>query len=108
VGEIEMIEVTTTTEQQSETGTGPSATPASAKSVQPQALISEQQVLFSTVAAVALPPAKTRRLTDTVHAVVSAVGVWLTSAAKPPVRRHYPDRLDWLEHSRMSREMGRL
>ena len=38
-------------------------------STETQALITEQQVLFSTAAAVALPPAKTRRWGDAVHAV---------------------------------------
>ncbi|MBV9514157.1 MAG: hypothetical protein JO280_08985, partial [Mycobacteriaceae bacterium] len=62
-------------------------------------LITEQEVMFSTAAAV---PARRQR--------------WWTrrgaSAAKPtdsaPKRRHYPARMDYLEHSRMAREMHRL
>jgi hypothetical protein len=71
-------------------------------------LITEQQVLLSTAAAVALPPAKTRRWTDTVHAAASAVGSWLASAAKPPTKPVYPKRHVWLENASMSREMDRL
>ena len=72
--------------------------------VEAHPLITEQQVLFSTAAAVALPPAKTRRWTD----AVSAVGSWLVSAAKPPQKPVYPKRHVWLENSLMSREMDRL
>jgi hypothetical protein len=71
------------------------------------ALITEQQVLFNTAAAVALPPARTRRFSDTVHAVASAVGSWVASAAAPP-KPVYPKRHDWLENALMSREMDRL
>ena len=72
-----------------------------------QALITEQQVLFSTAAAVALPPAKARQWSDTIVTVASAVGSWLTSAAKPP-KPVYPKRRVWLENALMSREMDRL
>jgi hypothetical protein len=73
-----------------------------------QALITEQQVLFSTAAAVALPPAKSGRWSDSFHAAVSAVGTWLVSAAKPPTKSVYPKRHQWLETALMSREMDRL
>ena len=71
-------------------------------------LITEQQVLFSTAAAVALPPARTRRWSDTLHAMTSAVGAWFVSAAKPPTKPVYPKRHVWLENALMSREMDRL
>jgi hypothetical protein len=77
------------------------------RSPETQTVITEQQVLFSTAAAVALPPAKTRRFSDAVQAVASAVGSWLTSAAKPP-KPTYPKRHVWLENALMSREMDRL
>jgi hypothetical protein len=77
-------------------------------STETQALITEQQVLFSTAAAIALPPAKTTLWSDTVHAMTSAVGAWLASAAKPPTKPVYPKRHVWLENGLMSREMGRL
>jgi hypothetical protein len=70
-------------------------------------LITEQQVLFSTAAAVALPRAKTRGWSETVRAVASAVGSWFASAAKPP-KPVYPKRHAWLENALMSREMDRL
>jgi hypothetical protein len=67
------------------------------------ALITEQQVLFTTAAAVVLPPARTRRFSD----AVQAVGSWLASAAKPPTPV-YPKRHVWFETALMSREMDRL
>jgi hypothetical protein len=72
------------------------------------ALITEQQVLFSTAAAVALPPAKTRRWSDTVHAVSSALRSMFAASEKPSARRHYPKRHVWLDDALMSREMDRL
>jgi hypothetical protein len=70
-------------------------------------LITEQQVLFSTAAAVALPPAKTRGFTETAQALASAVGSWFASAARPP-KPVYPKRRVWLETALLSREMDRL
>jgi hypothetical protein len=77
------------------------------RSTETQTVITEQQVLFSTAAAVALRPAKTHRFSDAVQAVASAVGSWLTSAAKPPTPT-YPKRHVWLENALMSREMDKL
>jgi hypothetical protein len=77
-------------------------------STETQALITEQQVLFSTAAAVALPPAKTRRWSDTIHAVSGALRAMFAASEKPPARRHYPKRHAWLENSLMAREMDRL
>jgi hypothetical protein len=79
----------------------------STNSVEAPTLITEQQVLFSS-AAQALPPARTRRFRDAVHAVAHAVGAWLASAAKPPAPRRYPKGHAWLENALMSREMDRL
>jgi hypothetical protein len=76
-------------------------------STETDALITEQQVLLSTAAAVALPPAKTRRFNDAVHAVVGSVRTWLVSAAKP-AKPVYPRRHVWLDNALMSREMDRL
>lgn len=99
-----MTEVTTRFEQ------GPVSDPARSATTAPsepaQTLISEQQVLFSTAAAAAQAPAKARRFSDAVHAVVGSVRSWLASAAQPPP--HYPKRHAWLENSLMSREMNRL
>ena len=77
-------------------------------STETQALITEQQVLFSTAAAVALPPAKTRRWSDTVHAVSGALRAIFAASEKPPARRHYPKRHAWLDNALMAREMDRL
>ncbi|MBV9516419.1 MAG: hypothetical protein JO280_20575 [Mycobacteriaceae bacterium] len=62
-------------------------------------LITEQEVMFSTAAAVPVRRQRwwTRR---------GAAAAKLTDAA--PKRRHYPARMDYLEHSRMAREMYRL
>jgi hypothetical protein len=73
-----------------------------------QALITEQQVLLSTAAVVALPPAKTRRWSDAIRAISGALRAVFASSEKPPARRHYPKRHVWLENSLMSREMDRL
>jgi hypothetical protein len=77
-------------------------------STETQALITEQQVLFSTAAAVALPQAKTRRWNDTVHAVRTALRAMFSESEKPDARQHYPKRHVWLDNALMSREMGRL
>src|SRR4030088_2419228 len=72
-------------------------------------LITEQQVLFGTAAAVS--PAETRRRwTEAVRvigATLRAVFVASTEDTRPK-RRHYPSRNDYLEDSRMAREMLRL
>jgi hypothetical protein len=82
--------------------------PSVPTSTETQTLITEQQVLFSTAAAVALPPAKTRRWSDTVHAVSGALHALCAASEKPSARRHYPKRHAWLDNALMSREMDRL
>jgi hypothetical protein len=62
-----------------------------------QVLITEQQVLFSTAAAAPVVPGRAHRLAQWLHAVFEA-----------PQRTRPPARLDFLERSAMSREMGRL
>jgi hypothetical protein len=81
---------------------------AATSSTGTQALITERQVVFSTAAAVALPPAKTRRWSDTVHAVSTALRAMLAAPEKPAARQHYPKRHVWLDNALMSREMDRL
>jgi hypothetical protein len=76
-------------------------------SIQPTALITEQQVLLSTAAAVAPPPARTRRWSDTISEMTAAIGGWFVSAARAP-RPVYGKRHVWLEKALMSREMDRL
>lgn len=77
-------------------------------STETHALITEQQVLFSTTAAVALPPATTRRFRDAVHAVTAALRAVFAASEKPAAPRHYPKRHAWLDNASMAREMDRL
>ena len=77
-------------------------------STEAAALITEQQVLFSTAAAVALPPAKTRRWIGAVHAAGDAVRAMLATSEKRPTKPLYPKRHAWLDNALMAREMGRL
>ena len=51
-------------------------------STETQALITEQQVLFSTAAAVALRPAKTQRWSDTIQAVSTALRAMFAASEK--------------------------
>jgi hypothetical protein len=81
----------------------PADAPASTTSV----LITEEEVLFATAAGVPLQPAKSgRRWTGVVGAAVRAM--FASSTAEPRERRHYPPRNDFLESSRMAREMHRV
>lgn len=77
-------------------------------STETQALITEQQVLLSSAAAVTLPPPKTRRWTDTIHAIGGALRAMFATTEKPPARRHYPKRHAWMDNALMAREMDRL
>lgn len=81
---------------------GPSPTPI---------LITEQEVVFSTSAAVSLQRTRsTRWLTDATRIIAANLrGMFLTPTARPrPARRHYPSRYSYLEHALMAREMERL
>jgi hypothetical protein len=102
-----MTEMPTTYRRELEESRETSVTSAPMSS-EAQALITEQQVLFSTAAAVALPPAKTRRWTGAIQAVSGALRAMFAASEKPPAKKHYPKRYVWLENSLMSREMDRL
>ena len=71
-------------------------------------VITEQQVLLATAAAVPLQPVKTRGwFSRIVGSIVSAASE--TSGDDGlSTPRHYPSRNDFLESSRMAREMHRL
>jgi hypothetical protein len=75
-------------------------------------LITEQQVLFATAAALPLQPAKTSRrwAAEVVRAIGASVraAVVTSSDEARPKRQHYPARNDYLDDSRMAREMLRL
>jgi hypothetical protein len=78
------------------TATAPLTVPA-AQEPATQVLITEQQVLFSTAAAVPMAPSRAHRLSQWLHAVFEA-----------PQRPRPPARLDFLERSAMARAMERL
>jgi hypothetical protein len=69
-------------------------------------LITEQEVVFGTAAALS-PSTRWWRRAARVLAASTRVSVTTAgdSRSKP---RHYPPRLDFLDHSRMAREMDRL
>ena len=74
-------------------------------------LITEQQVLFATAAALPLQPAKIgRRWIEAVRAIGAGLraAVATSSNEARPKRQQYPARNDFLEDSRMAREMFRL
>ena len=74
-------------------------------------LITEQEVLFGTAAAMPLQPGKpSRRWTGKARSIgagLRAAFPTTSNDAEPP-RRHYPSRKNFLEESRMTREMLRL
>ncbi len=73
-------------------------------------LITEQQVMFATAAAVPLQPAKIgRRWIEVVRGVGAGLraAVVTSSNEARPKRPHHPARNDFLEDSRMAREMLR-
>jgi hypothetical protein len=87
--------------------------PADTAEASPRApvLITEQQVLFATAAALPLQPAKTSRSwIEVMRTVGSSVraAFGTSSDESRPTRRHYPARHEFLEDSRMAREMMRL
>jgi hypothetical protein len=78
------------------------APPSVGTSTNTPVLITEQEVLFHTRAAVSPPkPTFTHRVSDAVRGMVHALRL-------PPPRPHYPADMGYLERSRMAREMDRL
>jgi len=74
-------------------------------------LITERQVQFATAAALPLQPAKSsRRWTEALRAIGASVrAAFVTSSDEARPKRHqYPPRNDYLEDSRLAREMLRL
>ncbi|RDH79275.1 hypothetical protein DVS77_07520 [Mycolicibacterium moriokaense] len=69
------------------------------------ALITEQQVLLGSAAALAPAPA---RHSHVGHQLSAAVRAMFTRPEKPQAPKHYPQRFAYLERSAMSREMDRL
>jgi hypothetical protein len=102
-----MTEMATTSGPEVDESRETSSLTSTPTSTETQTLITEQQVLFST-AAVALPPARTRRWRRVVHALSGALRAIFATSEKPPARRHYPKRHAWLDNALMAREMDRL
>ncbi len=79
--------------------------PSVEKSTDDAALITEQQVLFGSAAALAPAPARHRNIT---HELASTVRAMFARPEKSHAPKHYPQRYTYLERSAMSREMDRL
>ncbi|HUH68471.1 MAG TPA: hypothetical protein VLZ05_06065 [Mycobacterium sp.] len=87
---------------------GPPAVDTSQRPPTP-VLITEQEVVFGTAAAVSVPPAKTRRRWLGAELIAAIRRMSLTAPDKP--RQHHPlspSTRSSLEAARMSREMDRL
>jgi hypothetical protein len=100
------LETKTGTDNTDKPTTRPESAPAKAVE-QPTdaALITEQQVLFASAAALAPAPATHRSV---VGGFASTVRAMFAHQAKPRERKHYPQRFTYLENSAMTREMDRL
>jgi hypothetical protein len=70
-------------------------------------LITEQQVLFSTAVAVALPRVRPSRWAMAIKSVSSAMSALVTDS-RPPAQRYQARRCAYLENGVMAREMHRL
>ena len=105
-----MTDIATTSNRKLDDSRKPSPVTSATNSTETQVLITEQQVLFATAAALPLRPAKTgRRWAEAVAIAASVRAAFVTSGDEAqPKRRHYPARNDFLEDSRMAREMFRL
>jgi hypothetical protein len=90
-------------DQKTKSGSAP--TPAVEQSADSAALITEQQVLFASAAALAPAPARHRTVA---HQFAWAVRAMFVRPEKPHARKHYPQRFGYLENSAMSRAMDRL
>jgi hypothetical protein len=106
-----MTDIATTYHRKPEDSREPSPVTSETKSTGQQVLITEQQVLFGTAAALPLRQAKaSRRWTEAVRAIAASLrAAFATSSDEArPKRRQYPPRTDFLHDSRMAREMMRL
>ena len=82
-------------------------TPASGSPAAGTALIGEQQVLFATAAAVALPRQRTGRWAAAIKAVSATMSAVFMDS-RPPAQRYVARRIVYLENAVMAREMYRL
>lgn len=102
-----MTDLTATVRPTFQTPANPSAVPPPVPSAAGSTLITEQQVLFSTAAAVALPRVKPRRWAIAINSVSGAMSALFTDP-RPPAKRYTPRRYVYLENAAMAREMHRL
>jgi hypothetical protein len=105
VGEMTTLETKATSTNTQTTKPENAQATAAEGSADTAALITEQQVLFASSAALAPAPAKHHNVA---YEFVSAVRAMLTRPEKPRATKHYPQRFTYLENSAMSREMDRL
>jgi hypothetical protein len=87
--------------------THPTPVPALPPAVGGTTLITEQQVLFSTAAAGALPRVTTSRWAAAFNSLSTAMSGLFTDS-RPPSQRNIPRRFVYLENGVMAREMYRL
>ncbi|WP_375485462.1 hypothetical protein [uncultured Mycobacterium sp.] len=78
---------------------------ADVEAKQAATLITEQEVLLGTAAALA--PPSTRWWMRAARVFAAPARFAATASDSRPKRRHYPPRLDFIEDSRMAREMYR-
>jgi len=102
-----MIDLTTITRPTFRKTVVPSPVVIPAASSEGTTLITEQQVLFATAAAVALPRVRPNAWAVAVKAMSGAMSA-LTTASRPPAARYKARRYVYLENAAMSREMDRL
>ncbi len=94
--------------EQAEMVTEPCASPTDAQLLPAPTLISEQEVMLGTAAAVRVQPTRWWTVATRVFSVPLRRVVSSPSSQPQPKRRHVPSRASYLEYSRMEREMHRL
>jgi hypothetical protein len=102
-----MTDMTTFVRPTLRTTAAPSPVSVPAPTSEGTTLITEQQVLFATAAAVALPRVQPGRWAAAVKSVSHAMSA-LAAASRPPAPRYQARRYEFLENALMSREMDRL
>lgn len=103
-----MTELATSYRRDDETGAPAPSTSTVKPTTDTSTLITEQQVLMASAAAIGVAPVKTHRAIDALYALAGAVRLVFLGSDKPPAQRHYPKRHAYLENALMSREMDRL
>jgi hypothetical protein len=102
-----MIDLTTITRPTFRKTVVPSPVAIPAPSSEGTTLITEQQVLFATAAAVAMPHVRPSRWSIAMKSASEAMS-GLLHPSRPPAERYQARRSVYLENALMSREMGRL